>query len=134
MLDRLVARRTSVINQIRAFLLERGISFRRGPVSLRRQMPEILENADQILSTRMRHLLNFLWQERKGLQWQIESLNADLEEIASSDATCVRRGSTGIDSGRIGFSGVFGVPAGSGPSRTSYVLQHVQRWSSAHCW
>ena len=28
--DRLVARRTSVINQIRAFLLERGISFRNG--------------------------------------------------------------------------------------------------------
>src|SRR5246127_2989406 len=44
--DRLVARRTSVINQLRAFLLERGISFRKGPASLRRQMPEILENAD----------------------------------------------------------------------------------------
>src|SRR6201990_3306944 len=49
--DRLVARRTSVINQLRAFLLERGISFRKGPASLRRQMPEILENADTKLST-----------------------------------------------------------------------------------
>ena len=28
--ERLVSRRTSVINQIRAFLLERGISFRKG--------------------------------------------------------------------------------------------------------
>jgi transposase len=37
--ERLVSRRTSVINQIRAFLLERGISFRKGPASLRRQMP-----------------------------------------------------------------------------------------------
>jgi len=36
--DRLVARRTSVINQIRAFRLERGISFRKGPASLRRQL------------------------------------------------------------------------------------------------
>lgn len=44
--DRLVARRTSVINQIRAFLLEWGISLRKRPASLRRQMPEILENAD----------------------------------------------------------------------------------------
>src|SRR5256884_9631967 len=61
--DRLVARRTSVINQIRAFLLERGISFRKGPASLRRQMPEILENADAKLSTSMRRLLAFLWQE-----------------------------------------------------------------------
>jgi transposase len=88
--DRLVARRTSVINQIRAFLLERGISFRKGPASLRRQMPEILENADETLSTRMRSLLDFLWQEWKGLQLQIETLDADVEKIASSDATCVR--------------------------------------------
>lgn len=49
--DRLVARRTSVINRMRAFLLERGIRFRKGPGSLRRQMPEILENADEKLST-----------------------------------------------------------------------------------
>jgi transposase len=88
--DRLVARRTSVINQIRAFLLERGISFRKGPASLRRRMPEILENADAKLSTSMRRLLDFLWQEWKGLQAQIESLNADLEHIASSDPSCVR--------------------------------------------
>src|SRR4051812_15959982 len=88
--DRLVARRTSVINQIRAFLLERGISFRKGPASLRRQMPEILENADAKLSPGMRRLLDFLWQEWKGLQSQIETLNADLEQIASSDASCVR--------------------------------------------
>ena len=86
--DRLVARRTSVINQIRAFLLERGISFRKGPASLRRQMPEIPENADAKLSPGMRRLLDFLWQEWKGLQSQIETLNADLEQIASSDASC----------------------------------------------
>ena len=88
--DRLVARRTSVINQIRAFLLERGISFRKGPASLRRQMPEILENADEQLSPRMRGLLDFLWQEWNGLQSQIERLNEDLEHIASSDPACVR--------------------------------------------
>jgi len=38
----------------------------------------------------MRRLLDFLWQEWKGLQLQIESLNADLEQIASRDAACVR--------------------------------------------
>jgi hypothetical protein len=32
----------------------------------------------------MRRLLNFLWQEWKGLQSQIEILNADLEQIASA--------------------------------------------------
>ena len=83
--ERLVSRRTSVINQIRAFLLERGISFAKGPASLRRQMPEILENADEKLTTRMRRLLDFLWQEWKHLQLQIESLSEDLELIANSD-------------------------------------------------
>ena len=88
--DRLVARRTSVINQIRAFLLERGISFRKGPASLRRQMPEILENANTRLSTAMRRLLDFLWQEWKGLQLQIETLNTQLEQIANCDPSCIR--------------------------------------------
>jgi len=88
--ERLVSRRTSVINQIRAFLLERGISFAKGPARLRREIPEILENADEKLSTRMRRLLDFLWQEWKHLQLQIESLSEDLEKIANSDAACAR--------------------------------------------
>jgi len=53
-------------------------------------MPELLENADEKLSTGMRRLLDFLWQEWKGLQVRIESLNTDLEQIAGSDAACVR--------------------------------------------
>jgi hypothetical protein len=53
-------------------------------------MPEILENADEKLSGRMRRLLDFLWQEWKHLQVQIESLSKGLEKIASSDAACVR--------------------------------------------
>jgi transposase len=53
-------------------------------------MPEILENADAKLSTAMRCLLDFLWQEWKGLQLQIETLNTDLEQIANSDPSCVR--------------------------------------------
>jgi transposase len=45
---------------------------------------------DEKLSTAMRRLLDFLWQEWKGLQMQIESLNTELEQIASSDPRCVR--------------------------------------------
>jgi transposase len=48
--DRLVHRRTAVINQIRGFLLERGITFAKGPANLRNQMPTILEDADQNLT------------------------------------------------------------------------------------
>lgn len=37
--DRLVARRTSVINQLRAFLLERGMVFAKAPFKLKQVMP-----------------------------------------------------------------------------------------------
>ena len=104
--DRLVARRTSVINQMRAFLLERGISFRKGPASLRRQMPEILENADEKLSPAMRRLLDFLWQEWKGLQLQIESLNSELDCEQRSELCSITAdpgsGPIGVDRSRIG--------------------------------
>src|ERR1700756_273696 len=45
--DRLMARRTSVINQLRAFLLERGIVFAKSPIRLREALPEVLENVNE---------------------------------------------------------------------------------------
>ena len=45
--DRLISRRTGVINQVRALLLERGTIFRKGRRYLCRQMPLILEDAEQ---------------------------------------------------------------------------------------
>jgi transposase len=50
--ERLVCQRTSVINQIRAFLLERGIAIRQGLRALRSEMPIILAMTDK-LSPRM---------------------------------------------------------------------------------
>src|SRR5579864_3903291 len=61
--DRLITRRTSVINQLRAFLLERGLVFAKSPAKLRERMPEILENAEEDLTPRMRSLLAMLWNE-----------------------------------------------------------------------
>jgi transposase len=66
--DRLVHRRTALINQIRGFLLERGITFAKGPANLRKQMAALLEDADQNLTPRMRSLLDHLWQEWKQLR------------------------------------------------------------------
>src|SRR6266436_2333816 len=85
--DRLITRRTSVINQLRAFLLERGLVFAKSPAKLRERMPEILENAEEDLTPRMRNLLALLWNEWKGLEQQV---NHEVELIASSDAACLR--------------------------------------------
>jgi len=88
--DRLVHRRTAVINQIRGFLLERGITFAKGPAKLRQQMPAILENADENLTPRLRSLLDHLWQEWKGLNSDIERVSDEIDAIANDDAACRR--------------------------------------------
>jgi hypothetical protein len=53
-------------------------------------MPEILENADEQLSTRMRGLLALLWEGWKELERQLESLNSKIEGICDGDPTCQR--------------------------------------------
>ena len=88
--DRLVHRRTALINQIRGFLLERGITFAKGPANLRQQMPSMLEDADQNLTPRMRHLLDHLWQEWKSLNSDIERVSDEIDAIACQDAACQR--------------------------------------------
>src|SRR5712692_8069118 len=53
-------------------------------------MPEILENAEEDLTPRMRNLLALLWNEWKDLEQQLVDLNQEVERIASSDAACTR--------------------------------------------
>ena len=88
--DRLVSRRTSIINQIRAFLLERGITFRQGRLYLRKNMPAILEDAEITLSPRMRDLVHELWQEWLSAEAQIDHATGEIERIAKHDAGCRR--------------------------------------------
>src|SRR5271155_5022907 len=88
--DWLIARRTAVINQLRAFLLERGMVFAKTPAKLRIAMPEILENAENELTPQMRNLLELLWKEWKMVEQQIEVLSHELERIADADAGCSR--------------------------------------------
>lgn len=88
--DRLVHRRTALINQIRGFLLERGITFAKGPAKLRQQMPWLIEDDDQNLTPRMRTLLARLWEEWKPLDVEIEWSSKEIEVMAARDAACQR--------------------------------------------
>ena len=88
--DRLIACRTAVINQLRAFLLERGMTFAKSPAKLKLAMPEILENADSNLTPRMRNLVADLWTEWKSLDQQIRASDLEVEQIATSDPACHR--------------------------------------------
>ena len=51
--ERLVRQRTGISNQIRAFLLERGIAVRQGIRFLRTELPIILASRTDVLSPRM---------------------------------------------------------------------------------
>ena len=58
--ERLVSQRTGIINQIRAFLLERGIAVRQGLRFLRLELPGILATRADVLSPRMMRVLEGL--------------------------------------------------------------------------
>lgn len=88
--DRLISRRTAVINQIRAFLLERGLVFAQRPANLKAAMADILENAEADLTPQMRNLVDMLWDEWKLVEQQVEKLNLELERISVADAGCTR--------------------------------------------
>ncbi|MGK6323711.1 IS110 family transposase [Sphingomonas sp. DT-51] len=87
--ERLVSRRTAVINQVRAFLLERGIVFRAGGVT-RREMPALFTDDRSTLSPRMRMILQQLWYEWRVLETDIGTVTEEIEAIAAAGEGCRR--------------------------------------------
>jgi transposase len=83
--DRWMGRRTAVINQIRGFLLEHGIAVSVGAAHLQRQIPSILEDAENILSPRMRSLVLELRGEWEKLEEQIDEVTQELAGAARED-------------------------------------------------
>jgi transposase len=75
--ERLVSQRTGIINQIRAFLLERGLAIRQGLRFLRAELPGILAEPFDVLSPRMVRI--------------IEDLARDCARSTSASSVCRRR-------------------------------------------
>jgi transposase len=88
--ERLVSQRTGIINQIRAFLLERGIAVRQGQRFLRAELPRILAVPPDILSPRMVRLIEDLAADWRRLDERIEGLSAEIKVQAGEDAGCER--------------------------------------------
>src|SRR5437868_10257209 len=88
--ERLVSQRTGVINQIRAFLLERGVAVRQGRHFLRAGLPGILATGCAVLSARMVHLIEDLAGDWRRLDERIEGLSGEIEALAGQDAGCKR--------------------------------------------
>ncbi len=88
--SRLVGQRTGVINQIRGFLIERGIIVRQGVVPLRKALPDILSSQTGPLSPRMIGLLTDLVQDWHRLDERIATVSAEIEALAEQDNSCQR--------------------------------------------
>ena len=88
--ERLVSQRTGVINQIRAFLLERGVAVRQGLRFLRVELPGILATRTDVLSPPMLRILEDLAGDWRRLDERVEGLSNEIEAIAQQDAGCER--------------------------------------------
>jgi transposase len=87
---RFVGQRTGVINQIRGFLIERGITVRQGPMFLRKALPEVLSSRSQALSPRMVRLIADLAEDWRRLDERIATVSAEIEALAEHDEGCQR--------------------------------------------
>jgi hypothetical protein len=88
--ERLVSQRTSIINQIRAFLLERGIAERQGLRFLRAELPGILAKRTDVLPPRMLRIIEDLSGDWRRLDERIENLSGEIVALACQDKGCER--------------------------------------------
>ena len=88
--ERLVSQRTGIINQIRAFLLERGVAVRQGLRFLRAELPRILAAPCDALSPRILRVIEDLAGDWRRLDERIEGLSNEIEALARQDKGCER--------------------------------------------
>ena len=88
--SRLVSQRTGVINQIRGFLIERGIAVAKGPGPLRKALPEILGSRSDVLSPMIVRIIEQLCADWRRLDTWIGEATDEIEQLAAQDACCQR--------------------------------------------
>lgn len=86
----LIHQRTAKVNQTRGLLGEYGIVLAPRVTQLRRALPILIEDADNGLSPRFRHLLEGLRADLVYLDEQIAILDQDMQKQANADETARR--------------------------------------------
>jgi transposase len=82
--------RTALSNSIRGLLGEYGIVFAKGVATLRRKIPEILEDAENGLSFGFRNLLVRRYEQLVELEEHIAFYTKELERLSQRDDACQR--------------------------------------------
>ena len=85
-----VARRTALANQIRGLLMEYGIIVPKGIAYVRKEIPWLLEDAENELTSLFREMLRELHDELVHLDQQISKLEIQLETVCKQSKACQR--------------------------------------------
>jgi len=88
--SRLVSLRTGVINQIRGFLIERGITVRQRPAPLRKALCDLLSSNPPALSPRIVRLIADLSKDWRRLDDRIATVSTEIEALVEEDEPCQR--------------------------------------------
>ncbi len=83
--DQMVSSRTGLICQIRAFCLEYGIAIRQGAGVFKLDLPKVLADEANDLTSTMRRLLTELFADLKQLEGRIAEVTREIEAIAAGD-------------------------------------------------
>lgn len=83
-----VAHRTSLINQTRGLLMEYGVILPKEPSYLRNQLPKLLEDTGNGITTEFRELLGQLGKELEHMDKRIDEYNAKIDAISQQNESC----------------------------------------------
>ncbi|MFZ2319408.1 MAG: IS110 family transposase [Pseudomonas sp.] len=81
----LIEQRTAKANQIRGLVSEYGLVAPKELLSLRRAIPCWLEDAENGLTLRFRHLLDGLWGDLRALDERVKELDSEISVIAANE-------------------------------------------------
>lgn len=81
----LIEQRTAKANQIRGLVSEYGLVAPKELLSLRRVIPCWLEDAENGLTLRFRHLLDGLWGDLRALDERVKELDSEISVIAENE-------------------------------------------------
>jgi transposase len=88
--DRLVAQRTRVICQMRAFCLEYGVAMHQGAGKFKADLPRVLADEENDLTPAMRRLLTSLFDDVRQLEARIAEIGREIESVAAANDTARR--------------------------------------------
>jgi len=88
--EQAVKNRTAQANQIRGLLMEYGIVLAKGTANLRKALPDVLEDADNILSDMFRGLLCGLRNEFLHLDNRIAAYDTQIKVLSTQSESCKR--------------------------------------------